>query len=150
MTDEKAWREFDEDISMILENTLKGTSKRKKFGIVEPLQQRPASTPRRRQKEISRLRKELRSLGHLWKRARLEKNGLAELREQARSKLASLHRAETQRRKKNKRERSRRSFYDNPRRFTKKLFKSKSGELNVSQQELEEHLFRPTTWGANA
>ena len=85
MTDEKAWREFDEDISMILENTLKGTSKRKKFGIVEPLQQRPASTPSRRQKEISRLRKELRSLGHLWKRARLEKNGLAELREQARN-----------------------------------------------------------------
>ena len=29
MADEKAWREFDEDISMMQENTLKGTSKRK-------------------------------------------------------------------------------------------------------------------------
>ena len=108
----KAWCEFDEDINMMLENTLKGTSKRKlevmgdmiydcgtvRFGIVEPRQQRPAPTPSRRQKEISRLRKELRSLRHLWKRVRPEeKPGLAELREQARSKLASLQRAETQR-----------------------------------------------------
>ena len=29
MADEKAWREFDEDVSRMLENTLKGTSKRK-------------------------------------------------------------------------------------------------------------------------
>ena len=161
MADEKAWCKFDEDISMMLENTLKGTSKRKlevkgdmiydcgrvRFGIVETqqickLQQRPAPTPSRHQKEISRLRKELRSLRHLWKGARTEeKPGLAELREQARSKLASLQRTETQRRKRNGRERSGRSFYDNPHRFTKKLFEqSTSGELNVSQQQLEEHL----------
>ena len=86
MADEKAWRKFDEVISMMLENTLKGTSKRKlevmgdmiydcvrvRFRIVEPRQQRPAPTPSRRQKEISRFRKELRSLRHLWKRARPE------------------------------------------------------------------------------
>ena len=29
MNDQKAWREFDEDISGMLENTLRGTSKRK-------------------------------------------------------------------------------------------------------------------------
>ena len=29
MADEKAWREFDEDISMMVVNTLKGTLKRK-------------------------------------------------------------------------------------------------------------------------
>ena len=156
MADEKAWREFDEDISRMLENTLKGTSKRKlevmgdfiydcgrvRFGVIEQRKQRPAPTPSRRQKEISRLRRELRSLKHSWKRASSEeKLGLEELRRQARSKLASLRRAETQRAKRKKREKSRRSFFENPHRFTRKLFEqSKSGEFNIPQQELEDHL----------
>ena len=42
---------------------------RVRFGIVEP---QPAPTPSRRQKEISRLTKELRSLRHLWKGAHPE------------------------------------------------------------------------------
>ncbi|XP_072047083.1 uncharacterized protein [Amphiura filiformis] len=156
MADEKTWREFDEDISMMLENTLKGTSKRKlevmgdliydfgkvRFGTVESRQQRPEPTPNRRQKEISRLRKELRALKHQWNKAGPEeKPGLAQLREQARTKLMSLRRAESQRKKRKKREQSRRSFFMNPHHFTKKLFEqSKSGELSVPQEELEDHL----------
>ena len=156
MADEKAWREFDEDISMMLENTLKGTSKRKlekmgdliydvgkaRFGLVELRERRPEQTPNRRQKEISRLRRELRSLKHQWKEAKPEdRPGLAALREQARAKLTSLRRAETQRKKRRKREQARRSFFANPNQFTKKLFEqSKNGELNVPQEELENHL----------
>ena len=40
-----------------------------------------------------------------------------------------------------KREQSRWSFFENPHRFTKKLFKqSKSGESNIPQQELDDPL----------
>ena len=59
----------------MMENTWKGTFKRKievmgdfndcgriRFGVIEQRKQRPAPTPSRRQKEISRLRRGLRSL----------------------------------------------------------------------------------------
>ena len=74
MSDVKAWCEFDEDISSMLENTLRGTSKiklevmgdliydyaRGRFGIIELLKQRPAPKPSMRLKVIARLRGELR------------------------------------------------------------------------------------------
>ena len=56
------------------------------------------------------------------------------------SKLSSLRRAESQRAKRKKIEQSRRSFFENPHRYTKKLFEqSKSGEFNIPKQELEDH-----------
>ncbi len=156
MNDQKAWREFDEDISGMLENTLRGTSKRKlevmgdlihefsevRFGLVEPRKQSPAPTPSRRQKEISRLRRELRSLRQRWKVAEVEERpGLEELRENVRTKLSALRRAEAQRVKRKKRDKARRSFFENPHKFTKKLFEqSKSGELNIPKQNLEDHI----------
>ena len=77
MADEKAWR-GDEVVSRMLENTLKGTSKKKlevmgnfiydcgrvRIGVIKQRKQHPAPTPSRRQKEISRLRRELRPLKH--------------------------------------------------------------------------------------
>ena len=138
------------------ENTLKGTSKRNlevmddfvndyrrvRFGVIKQRKQRPAPTPRRRQKEISRLRRELRSLTHSWKKASSEeKLGLEKVRRQTRSKLVSLRRAETQPMNRKKRMQSSRSFFENPHRFTRKLFEqSRSGECNILQQELEDHL----------
>ncbi len=70
MNDQKACSKFDEVISRMLENTLKGTPKRKlevmgdlihdfvkgRFDLVEPRKQSPAPTLNRPQKEISRLR----------------------------------------------------------------------------------------------
>ncbi len=158
IANEKAWREFDEDSSMVVVNTPKGTSKRKlekmgdliydvgkaRFGLIELRERWPEQAPNRRQKEISRLRRELRSRRHQWKEAEPDdKPGLAGLREQARAKLTSLRRAESQRAKRRKKEQARRSFFANPHQFTRKLFEhSKTAELNVPQEELEDHLRR--------
>ncbi len=109
MADEKAWREFDEDISMMVVNNLKGTSKWKlekmgdliydvgkpRFGLIEWRDWRPEQTPNRRQKDIStcRLRRELRSLTHQWKEAEPDdKPGLAVLQEQARVDVSTTSR----------------------------------------------------------
>ena len=157
MADEKVQREFDEDLHMLLEISLKGSSKRKleligvtiyeagkdRFGLIEPKKVKPTHTPSRRQKEISSWKRELRSLlRQRWIRANEEeKPGLSDLREQLRSKLTSLRRAEAQRNKIKAREKSRRSFFNNPYQFTKKLFEqSKSGQLVISQQNPEDHL----------
>ncbi|KAI8490092.1 hypothetical protein Bbelb_321620 [Branchiostoma belcheri] len=70
-----------------------------------------------------------------------EKQGLEELQSKARLKLAALRRAEKQRAKRKEREKARRSFFENPHRFTKKLFEqSKSGVLNVPKKDMEDHL----------
>ena len=156
MAEEKEWCEFDEDITSILENNLKGTSKRKlevmgdmiynlgesRFGILEKKKKQALKEPSRRQREIKRLRQELRSLRKRWKKADVdEKEGLAELRDQVRQKLGSLRRAEYQRRKRKEKERQRKTFFKNPYQFTKGLFsQSKNGELQVSKEVLEEHL----------
>ena len=156
MAEEREWCEFDEDITSILENNLKGTSKRKlevmgdmiynlgesRCGILEKKKKQALKEPSRRQREIKRLRQELRSLRKRWKKADVdEKEGLAELRDQVRKKLGFLRRAEYQRRKKKEKERQRKPFFKNPYQFTKGLFsQSKNGELQVSKEVLEEHL----------
>ncbi len=54
-----------------------------------------------------------------------------------------MRRAESSRKGRKERERKRKAFFDNPHKFTKKLFEaSKTGELTVSQEELEAHLNR--------
>ena len=147
---------FDEDITSILENNLKGTSERKlevmgdmiynlgesRFGVIEMKKKQEVKEPSRRQREIKRLRQELRSLRKRWRMAAAdEKDGLSELRDQTRQKLSSLRRAEYQRRKRKERERQRKAFFKNPYQFTKGLFaQSKNGELQVPKEVLEENL----------
>jgi hypothetical protein len=156
MSEEKIWREFDEDITQILENTLRGTSKRKlevmgdlmydvarvRFGVKEQKAKPPERLPNRREVEIGRIKKELKSLKKQWRKSSLgERHGLAKLRDQLRKKMASLRRAEYQRKKRKERERQRKAFFKSPYQFTKGLFEQgKSGELSVSQEVLEEHL----------
>ena len=72
MAYEKAWCDFDEDVGLMLENMLKGTSKRKlevmgdliltfrvRFGVLEACKEHAAPTPSRCQKEIARIKREL-------------------------------------------------------------------------------------------
>ncbi|XP_078679452.1 uncharacterized protein LOC144915086 [Branchiostoma floridae x Branchiostoma belcheri] len=156
MADEKTWREFDEDTSKMLKKKLKGSAKEKlevigdliydfgeeRFGVDKPRERDPVSKPSRRQRIIARLKKELRCLKHKWRKAVSdEKPGLEALQRQVRQKLDSLKRAERQRVKRKDREKARRAFFQNPHRFTKKLFEqSKSGTLNIQKKDLEGHL----------
>ena len=91
----------------------------------------------RRQKEIKKIRIELRSLKRRWKMAKwrgdeLVKAGLEELWNQQRDKLKKLKKAERLRRKRKLKECQRRKFFDNPHVVTKAIFATaKSGELLV-------------------
>ena len=137
MADEKAWREFDEDITMMLENTLKGTSKRKlevmgdmiyDCGRVRLVDQQV--------EEGFKITYAFVEESSPWRKTWTCRGSRA-----SKIKACITPKCSSQHRKRKKSERSRRSFYDNPHRFTKTLFESsKSGEQNIPQQELEEHL----------
>ena len=75
-----------------------------------------------------------------------EKLGLSQLRDGLRSRLALLMKAERRRKMRKAKRRKRAAFYENPHKFTKKLFEeNKSGVLEVPQDELEGHLRRTYT-----
>ena len=75
-----------------------------------------------------------------------EKFGLSHLRDDLRSRLALLRKAERRRKMRKAKRRKRAAFYENPHKFSKKLFEeNKSGVLEVPQNELEDHLGRTYT-----
>ena len=114
-----------------------------RFGVVEGKQATPLiPTKSRRQIKIDRLVKERRQLTKQWRKAtEEEKEGINQLQEEIKSRLATLRRAENLLRKRRRKEQTRSRFYKDPFKFVKSLFtKEKSGSLAVSKADLEEHL----------
>ena len=75
-----------------------------------------------------------------------EKLGLSQLRDDLRSRLALLRKAERRRKMRKAKRRKRTAFYENPHKFIKKLFEENKGDvLEVPKDELEDHLRRTYT-----
>ena len=98
----------------------------------------------RRQAEIREVRAQHRQLKKAWKAASQQRNPESNiLRNQARERLFTLRRAEASRKGRKERERKHKAFFENHHRYTKKLFEAaRSGQLTVSQGQLETHLKR--------
>lgn len=110
------------------------------FGVKEGKTSKPPAGPSRRQRQITELRKELRTLKKRWRKAdEREKEALNELSSELRKNLLQLRRTETIRKKQNEKRRQRKAFFNNPFRFTADLLgKPKSGRLLCSQAEVED------------
>ena len=115
------------------------------FGVLERKQRLvPEKIKSRRQQEIERLVRERRRLEKQWKKAEdVDKTNINILHADIKSRLASLRRAEKLRESRKKKERTRSRFLKNPYKFAKTLFNNeKCGRLNVSRDELDDHLKR--------
>ncbi|KAJ8393294.1 hypothetical protein AAFF_G00061950 [Aldrovandia affinis] len=101
-----------------------------------------ARTKGRREKEINDLVASRRQLRKRWRKAdESEKEGLKVLWDEIRSSLANLRRAERIRRRRKGKEKERSSFFRNPFRHARGLLEEKtSGTLDVSKEDLEEHI----------
>ena len=156
-THDRKWDVFDEDIDVILQSTLQGRVERKintlttkvysmgleRFGCEgKDRKQKHEPIPNRRERERKKLREELNSLRKRFKKASMEeKRGLAEIREQLRSRLKTLTTAERLRRKRRERTRKRAAFIANPYRFTKTLLgEERGGSLQSSEEEVVKYL----------
>ncbi|XP_035527565.1 uncharacterized protein LOC118335412 [Morone saxatilis] len=150
-----AWESFDQDLHSILENSLRGSTitKLNLFGSIvygegketfgEVIQRK--NIPRevgRREQEIYKLVKERRLLKRSCRKAdENEKEGLKVLWDQIRSRLATLRRAERIRKRRNKKEKERVSFFRDPFRYARSLLEEKKcGRLEATEQELEENI----------
>ena len=91
---------------------------------------------------LKKLREELNYLRKRFKKASTEeKRGLAEIREQLRSRLKTLMTAERLRRKRKELKRKWAAFIANPYRFTKALLvKERGGSLQSSEEEVVQYL----------
>lgn len=146
---------FDESTCITLQNSLKGnaTSKLNIFGHLiheegrnrfgdKPVK-RPSPTQRgRREKEIFQLVKERRLLRKSWRKAEPEeKEGLKDLWDKIKDRLAHLRRAERIKKRRSRREKARTCFFRQPFKFARSLLEeSKTGKLQVTKQELEQHI----------
>lgn len=157
MADNNAWSQLDDDLEGILEATSSGPVHRKidatttivynlakeRFGTVERRGQRqPQQQPNRREKEIRRLRGEIKGLNKLFKTSSTpEKEGIKDLTSKLREQLCKLRRAENLRKQRRKKEKWRAQFVKDPYSFTKALLgQQKSGTLSSSKLETEEFL----------
>ena len=160
--EKKKWSAFEEDMEKILENTLNGSAEGKirvmttlvynmgaeRFGLEEKKADTVTAKggPSRRQKQISKLRKHLKSLKKRWLQAeedddKEKKQGLADLRKDVRKQLKSLRRAEAYARKRKLKEKNRNRFLKNPYGFTSRtLGVPRSGTLQCNKEDLEDHL----------
>ena len=125
-----AWKDFDNDICGIIQSAMgKGDVERRlsfvttiitslaseRFGCVEPRQPRMPYTANRRVNKMKDLRREIRSLKKLYKRASIEeRQPLEEFRGILRGELKTLRRAEWHRRRRKERSRKRANFLSNP------------------------------------
>lgn len=153
----KLWETINTDLSTALEQ-LKGTAERKlesmgdviyhygmeRFGVLEKnsRKQLPVVPTSRRLQEIRRLVQERRQLKRQWKKAsEVEKEGINALQAGIKSRLSSLRKTETLRKRRKKKEHTRTQFYKDPYKFLKGLFsKEKSGILKTTKKDLEDHL----------
>ena len=118
-----------------------------KFGTVEVGKEKQKGKGRR-EREIKELRQRVHQVRKQWRKSDDpdEKFGLSHLGDHLRSRLALLKKAERRRKMRKAKRRKRGAFYENPHKFTKKLFeKNKSGVLEVPQDELKDHLKRTYT-----
>ena len=150
-----AWQDFDNDICEIIQSATKGDVARRlsfmttiitslaseRFGYVEPRQPRRPYTANRRVNKMKDLRKEIRSLKKLYRRASIEeRQPLEELRGILRGELKTLRRAEWHRRRKES-SKKRANFLSNPFGFARTLLGEKrNGNLEASEEEVNNHL----------
>ena len=156
--DKKVWKDLDSDICSILDTALQGPVDRKmttmtrliysiskeRFGVVQKKESTQAPTMNRRQQQIMEIRKELRSIKKLYRKASdEEKEGLQQVRNTLREKLNTRRKAEQIRKKKKEKERQRKRFITNPYQFSKGLLdKERSGMLQSSLDEVQQHLHK--------
>ena len=150
----KAWQELDEDLDKVLESSLKGNAQKKVSAMVEIIynvcqerfgteenreRKQQEKGPSRRQKEIGKIRKELRSLKKAYKEGDAEERiGINMLRDDLRQRIITLRRAENMRKKKSEKKKTREEFFKSPFQFTGKVLgKPKSGVLESSKEEIE-------------
>ena len=149
-----AWQDFDNDICEIIQSATKGDVERRlsfmttiitslaseRFGCVEPRQPRMPYTANRRVNKMKDLRREIRSLKKLYKRANIEeRQALEELRGTLRGELKTLRPAEWHRRR--ERSRKRANFPYNPFGFARTLLEERrNGNLEASEEEINNYL----------
>ena len=113
-----------------------------RFGYVEPRQPRRPYTANRRVNKMKDLRKEIRSLKKLYRRASIEeRQPLEELRGILRGELKTLRQAEWHRRRRKERSKKRANFLSNPFGFARTLLGEKrNGNLEAAEEEINNHL----------
>ncbi|KAL0965754.1 hypothetical protein UPYG_G00285280 [Umbra pygmaea] len=96
----------------------------------------------RREREIEQLINARRQLRQNWRKATpQEKEGLKVLWDEVRKNLARLRRVERIRRRRKRREKERTNFFRDPFKYARQLVDEKrSGKLNISKEELEQHI----------
>jgi len=155
---EKApWKQFDEDLDIILETSIQGPVHRKlhtlttlvysvakeRFGIEEAKKRKEAPKPNRRQHRIENMRREIRQLKKQYRNSStVQRLGLSQLRDTLRTQLKSLRRAENTRRKARERAQKRAAFTANPYKFAKTLLDmERSGTLETPLEEVKKYLY---------
>ncbi|KAK0146800.1 LINE-1 reverse transcriptase [Merluccius polli] len=149
------WQQLDKYLCVILERSLRGQVETKlncigdilyeecrgRFGVV-PGKQSAGPKRKGREREIEQLVMRRRQLRKQWRKAsNEEKEGLKPLWEEAKKTLASLRRAERIRKHRRRKEKERSSFFKNPFKHVRRLLEDKrSGKLDITQSELENHI----------
>ena len=147
---DRRWLQLDEDLSVTLDNVLKGDATKKMktmvqlvyqachdtFGVKEGQTVKPPSGPSRRQRQITELRKELRTLKKRWRKADAEeKTALNELSSELQKTLIQLRKTESSRKKQSEKRRQRKAFFNNPFQFTAGILgKPKGGRLTCTKE----------------
>ncbi len=149
------WRKLDEHLSGLLQKALRGSvvAKLNMFGEIlyeecsnrygeVTIREALIRSKGRREKEIDDLVASRRQLRKRWRKAEeSEKEGLKALWDEIRRRLTNLRRAERIRRRRKRKEKERSSFFRNPFRYARGLLEEKtSGILDVSKEELQEHI----------
>ncbi|KAL1279297.1 hypothetical protein QQF64_025970 [Cirrhinus molitorella] len=153
----KEWETINIELSLILSN-ITGSAKKKlekmsdliyiygeeKYGVKEQERKKdmPFAPKSRRLHEIQQLVKERRQLKKLWKKATVEeREGINCLQDDLKYRLSKLHRAESLRMRRKKKEKARTDFYKDPFKVVKGIFtKEKNGSLKTSKEQVEGHL----------
>ena len=153
------WKDFDDDLEIILEDALKKPAEKKvekmtsvvhiaaleTFGVYGRAgQKRREGNPNMRQRKIRELREVLRKTKKNWKMASTEgKAVLKQLRDTLRDKQKNITKAEQTSAPRKKKNKQRTAFIPNPYSYTSQMLgQSRSGTLNCRQAELEDHLFQ--------
>nr|XP_061841449.1 sodium- and chloride-dependent neutral and basic amino acid transporter B(0+)-like [Nerophis lumbriciformis] len=149
------WRRLDEHLSGLLQNALRGSvvAKLNLFGEIlyeecsnrygeVTIRETTIKPKSRREKEIDDLVANRRQLRKVWRKAEeSEKEGLKALWDEIKRRLTNLPRAERIRRRRKRKEKERSRFFRNPFRHARGLLEEKtSGTLDISKEELEEHI----------
>lgn len=151
-----AWRKLDSDLSEILERSVQGSLESRlnllgdilyqeckdRFGVITIKKSTVPRQKGRREREIEQLVLRRRQLRKGWRKATpSEREGLKVLWEEIKQRLANLRRAEHIRRRRKRKEKERATFFKNPFKHARQLLEeAKSGRMEVTREELEEHI----------